>query len=127
MAKNFEELGSLYKNDLFHIEQCKEEETRIQEKNPVRFMKSEKNTNRPAKWTKLNKVNVLLSHRQKDLLDTIAKKAMRGREAGGEKERITANTILRCLIDVLESKTEKLNLIDVGSEEELRNRILSQF
>lgn len=118
MAKNFEELGSLYK---------KAGETRIQEKNPAHFIKPEENVNQPAKWTKLNKVNVLLSHRQKDLLDAIAKKTMRSRESGGEKERITANTILRCLIDVLESKTENLNLRNVRSEEELRNRILSQF
>ena len=53
------------------------------------------------KWTTFAKVNALLSAEQKDYLDSLTKNIMRGRKGGNE--RITSNTILRCLVDLLKS------------------------
>jgi hypothetical protein len=75
-----------------------------------------------AKWKSLSKVNVLLETRQKDFLDDFAKKIMRNRKCGGE--RITANTILRCLVDVLESKSERVSLSEIGEESQLVSRLI---
>lgn len=56
-----------------------------------------------SKWQTLDKVNVLLTTDQKDGLDRVAKKIMkhRSKQLKGRdgKERITANTLIRALID----------------------------
>ena len=73
------------------------------------------------KWESFTKVNALLGAEQKDFLDSLTKKVMRSRKGG--EERITSNSILRCLVDVLEDRVEKLDLSEVSSEEDLRERL----
>lgn len=74
-----------------------------------------------AKWQGLLKVNVLLDDEQKDLLDSLARQVMRNRSNGSE--RITANTFLRCLTDLLKSKATSIDLDDVSDEDDLRKRL----
>ncbi len=79
--------------------------------------------NRGSKWQEFAKVNTLLKCEQKDFLDKLSKQAMRSRKSGKGKERITANTFLRCLIDVLKERAGKVNLTDIADEKELRKRL----
>lgn len=69
------------------------------------------------KWLMLDKVTVLLTTEQKEGLDRVAKKIMKNRskELKGkeDKERITANTLIRALV------TKFLSLEDLGSNEVL--------
>ena len=74
-----------------------------------------------AKWQGLLKVNVLLDDEQKDLLDSLAHQVMRNRSNGSE--RITANTFLRCLTDLLKFKSSSLDLTNVADEDDLRKRL----
>jgi hypothetical protein len=74
-----------------------------------------------AKWQGLLKVNVLLDDEQKDLLDSLAHQVMRNRSNGSE--RITANTFLRCLTDLLKSRATSLDLDNVADEDDLRKRL----
>jgi hypothetical protein len=78
-----------------------------------------------AKWQELLKVNVLLDERQKDFLDSLARQAMRNRAKG--KERITTNTFLRCLADLLKTRAANLDLADVMDEEDLKKRLLDSL
>jgi hypothetical protein len=73
------------------------------------------------KWESFTKVNALIGSEQKDFLDSLTKKVMRSRKGG--EERITSNSILRCLVCVLEDRVEKLDLSGVSSEEDLRERL----
>ena len=56
-----------------------------------------------AKWRQFDKITALLTSEQKEGLDRVAKKLMKHRSKelkGNEnKERITANTLIRALID----------------------------
>lgn len=78
----------------------------------------------PAKWETLDRVTVLLTEEQKDGLDKLARKLMkfRARETRGNpgKERITANTFIRVLIDNLLEREAGLPLEVISSEEELK-------
>lgn len=78
----------------------------------------------PAKWETLDRVTVLLTEEQKDGLDKLARKLMkfRAKETRGnpDKERITANTFIRVLIDNLLERETGLPLEVVSSEEELK-------
>lgn len=80
--------------------------------------------NQLAKWETLDRVTVLLTEEQKDGLDRLARKLMkfRVRETKGNptKERITANTIIRALIDNLLERESDVPLEVVISEEELK-------
>lgn len=58
---------------------------------------------------------------QVDFLNALERRVMRSREQKGE--RITKNSLLRAAVDLLE--TMDLDLRGIGSEEELRARILS--
>ena len=55
------------------------------------------------KWKTLEKVTVLLSSEQKDLMDDVARRLMRFRQKEGssdnETERITANSVVRGILD----------------------------
>lgn len=83
------------------------------------------------KWQQLDKVTVLLSTEQKEGLDRVAKKLMkfRSNELRGieEKERITANTILRSLIDNFLCLEDSLQLETLTSEKEVKEWIAKVF
>lgn len=69
------------------------------------------------KWRRLEKVTVLMTGAQKDALDEMARKLMRFRVSGDE--RITANTIIRALLDVTLPAMQDLPLSPVSDEKEL--------
>ena len=108
------EFTDLFKSDPPKISET--EDNFATQRTLVRCKKTSK-----AKWQKLLKVNVLLDDEQKDLLDSLARVAMRSRTNGSE--RITANTFLRCLTDLLKVRASKLDLADIDNEESLRKRL----
>jgi Zn-dependent oligopeptidase len=80
-----------------------------------------------AKWHEFDKVTALLTTEQKEGLDRVARKLMKHRSKflknKSDSERITANTIIRALIDNF-LKFEDSMVIDVfSSEEEVRSWI----
>ncbi len=91
----------------------------------------EKDPRTLPKWQQLDKVTVLLSTEQKEGLDRVAKKLMkfRSNQLRGieEKERITANTILRSLIDNFLELEDSLQLETLTSEKEVREWIANVF
>lgn len=87
-------------------------------------------TNKP-KWQSLDKVTVLLSSEQKEGLDKIAKKIMKYRseatKGNQDKERITANTLMRVLIDAFLDREHLLPMEVITSEESARKWIENLF
>jgi hypothetical protein len=79
--------------------------------------------NKP-KWQTLEKVSVLLSAEQKEGLDKIAKRIMRSRseatKGNQDKERITANTLMRVLIDAFLEREKDLPMKIITNEDEAR-------
>lgn len=76
------------------------------------------------KWKTLEKVTVLISAKQKGVIDDLAKLIMRARAHDDTptegRERITANTVLRVLIDLLDEKTPADPEEAINNEDELR-------
>jgi len=86
--------------------------------------------NRPIKkpkWKELEKVNVLMSDDQKDFLDDMSRRIMRSRSKGNKegRERITSNTILRVLIDLLKDERKAFDYQDIENESSLKKRVTS--
>jgi hypothetical protein len=75
------------------------------------------------KWKTFEKVTVLLSSKQKDAIDELSKKLMRYRSQKGSmpesRERITANSIFRSIVDIFIEKSDALDMTAVQNEEEL--------
>lgn len=75
------------------------------------------------KWQSLDKVTTLLTTEQKEGLDRVAKKIMkyRSRDLKGNdsKERITANTLIRALIENFLTLEDSLQLETLSSEEDV--------
>jgi len=75
------------------------------------------------KWASLDKVTVLLTTEQKEGLDRVAKKIMkyRSRDLKGidAKERITANMLIRALVENFLSKEERFPTEILSSEEDV--------
>lgn len=84
-----------------------------------------------AKWQTLDRVTVLLSEEEKEGLDKLSKKIMkyRAKDTRGkkEKERITANTIIRALIDNLLECEDKLEMTVLETEEDVRAWIKNEL
>jgi hypothetical protein len=76
------------------------------------------------KWKTLEKVTVLMTNTQKDAIDDLARKLMRLRShevnPKEERERITANTIFRALLDNFLSRIDLLDMKKVYDEDELK-------
>ena len=82
------------------------------------------------KYQTFDKVTALLTTNQKDGLDRIAKRIMKQRskeQKGIEKERITANTIMRALIDNFLEVEEFIKHGDISSESEAYEWIKKMF
>lgn len=81
--------------------------------------------NLQPKWKTLEKVAVLLSVEQRDGIERIAKNIMRNRAKRSinseKRERITANTIIRALIDTLLEKETLASGLAANAEEEVRD------
>ena len=67
------------------------------------------------------KLSVLLTSEQLDYLDGMVKTIMKSRVPQYKKERITKNTIVRCLVEVL--KEVNLDTKNIPDEEELLRRL----
>lgn len=89
-----------------------------------------------AKWQTLDRVTVLLTFQQKEGLDRIARQLMRGRSRNSlhkekkDRERITANTLMRALVDILLEEEISHDFPALYSEEEakkwLKQKLLKQ-
>jgi hypothetical protein len=82
------------------------------------------------KWQTLDKVMVLLTTEQKEGLDRIAKRIMKFRSKeikGQEKERITANTLIRALVDNFLKHEESVQLEVVTSEDDVKEWVRKLF
>ena len=75
------------------------------------------------KWQSLDKVTVLLTSEQKEGLDRVAKKLMkyRSRDLKGDenKERITANVLIRALVENFLSKEESIPMEVLSTEKDV--------
>ena len=75
------------------------------------------------KWQSLDKVTVLLTTEQKEGLDRVAKKLMkyRSRDLKGDenKERITANVLIRALVENFLSKEESIPMEVLSTEKDV--------
>ncbi len=84
-----------------------------------------------AKWQTLDKVTVLLTTEQKEGLDRVAKKLMKYRSKdlkGNEsKERITANTLMRALIENFLDMEEAMQLEVLSSEDDVHKWVSNAF
>lgn len=85
---------------------------------------AKKETPSLPKWKTLEKVTVLLTNQQRDAVEDLARSIMRHRSHGGTKsdnsERITANTVVRALIDNLIETAPDLAMKQIHNEEELK-------
>ena len=76
-------------------------------------------------------MTVLLSTEQKEGLDKIAKKVMKYRsdatKGSQEKERITANTLMRVLIDAFLERENQLPIEVITNEETARKWVEKLF
>lgn len=80
-------------------------------------------TEQIPKWQSLDKVTVLLTAEQKEGLDRVAKKVMkfRSRDLKGNdsKERITANTLIRALVENFLRLEDSMQMEVLSSEEDV--------
>lgn len=78
-----------------------------------------------SKYLTLQRVTVLFDEPQKEGLDLLARKIMRHRSLNSKekrkKERITANTIVRALVDCLLEKEQNVELPIIYTEAEAKS------
>ncbi len=83
------------------------------------------------KWKTLEKITVLLTSEQRDAVDDLVRTLMRFRShedvSKDERERITANSIFRALLDNFISKAISLEIEAIQNEDELRKWINRLF
>ena len=85
------------------------------------------NTRTPhlPKWKTLEKITVLLTNQQRDAIEDLARTIMRYRPQGStskeDRERITANTVVRALIDILIETAPSLKMQELRNEDELKS------
>jgi hypothetical protein len=88
-------------------------------------------TSKLPKWKTLEKVTVLLTSEQKDQMDDLARKLMRFRNKGGgsldDKERITANSVVRVILDNVIERIDLLELQKIRTEDELKSWMSGLF
>jgi hypothetical protein len=73
-----------------------------------------------AKWQTFDKISVLLTPEQKEGLDRLARKLMKSRPKGAG-ERITANMLVRSLIENFLALEDSLKLEALKSEDEVQD------
>ena len=78
-----------------------------------------------AKWERLDRVTVLFTASQKEGLDRLSKRIMKSRpkkSANEEtRERITANTLMRALSDILLEAESFAQIPIINTEEDVKN------
>ena len=79
------------------------------------------------KFATLERVIALLTSTQKDSVDDLARQIMRFRSRSTslkeDRERITANTVYRALVDNFISRLDLLKMVEIQNEEELKEWI----
>jgi hypothetical protein len=84
-----------------------------------------------AKWQSFDKVTALLSEEQKEGLDRVARQIMRFRsqklKGVDNKERITANTLIRALIENFLEVESSLPMETLSSESEVYEWVSKHF
>lgn len=95
---------------------------RFKNTSPIKEIKKQPEEHSQARWKQLDKVTALLEPEQKEALDRISKSIMKYRsnalKGNDNKERITANTLIRALIDNFVQVVDKLDMEIISSEEE---------
>ena len=83
------------------------------------------------KWKRLEKVTVLLTNEQRDAIEDLARQVMRFRSKESiskeDRERITANTVVRALLDSFICKASSLEMEAISNEDELKEWLGSLF
>lgn len=83
------------------------------------------------KWKTLEKVTVLLTNQQRDAVEDLARTIMRYRSRqemkGENSERITANTVVRALIDNLIETAPALAMQEIRNEDDLKSWLRQLF
>lgn len=84
-----------------------------------------------AKWHSFDKVTALLTTEQKEGLDRVARKIMKFRaielKGKDDKERITANTLIRALIENFLRTEESLKMEVLSSEDDIHEWVRGIF
>lgn len=80
-----------------------------------------------AKYLSFDKVTVLLKNEHKTFLDLLAKRIHKSRIPSHRAERITANTIIRCLIDLLNENQGECVFSNIHTEMELKEELRKIF
>jgi hypothetical protein len=111
--------GAPHKNS--HIDEKGENQNSIEhQEDPVEELESEDSSQ--PKYDTLDKVTVLLKPEHKEALDRAAKKILRYRskklKGSSDKERITANTLIRCLVEIFLCAESKGEMEILRSEKE---------
>ncbi len=118
------------KNQLFGGFQKSRTSEVQKEKDPaISIDKSE--TSKLPKWKTLEKVTILLTSEQKDHMDDVARKLMRFRHKGcsplDDKERITANSVVRVILDNVIERIDALEIQNIRTENELKTWMSGLF
>jgi hypothetical protein len=89
----------------------------------------EEETQELPKWKTLEKVTALITPKQRDALDRVAKGAMRNRYRIPHKgrERITANTVLRALLEILADEIPTVEIPPLNNEDSVTDWIRLLF
>lgn len=82
------------------------------------LLEAPKKNNR-QKYLNFDRVTVLMLYEQKKLLDYCADRFMENRIPNENSERITTNTIIRCLIKILNKNQNNINFSNIHNEDEL--------
>jgi hypothetical protein len=94
-------------------------------------VKDDSSTSKVPKWKTLEKVTVLLTSEQKDAMDETARTLMRFRHKEtpslDDKERITANSVVRAILDNAIERLACLEVRSIRTEEGLREWVASIF
>ncbi len=80
-----------------------------------------------AKYLQYDKVTVLMKHEHKTLIDLLSKKIHKQRIPNKRSERITANMIIRCLIEVLNENQDNCSFSNIHYEKDLKEEIKKIF
>jgi len=66
---------------------------------------------------------IALTDKQKDSLDLLARNICRKRKPSHYNDKITASTLIRCLVEQFMAQWENLDIVDICTEEELLERL----
>jgi hypothetical protein len=98
---------------------CWDEEMKSEIINENKILLEGPKKNNHPKYLNFEKVTTLMTYEQKKLIDYCADRFMENRIPNENSERITANTIIRCLIKILNKNQNEINFSNIHNENEL--------